>query len=82
LPGFRLETINEIAGINIQIDNTEEIPHPAVVLDKIYKAGGRTSGYSKSEYVIKDIMVEGRTAALMALLELLIYTGICVYVYL
>jgi hypothetical protein len=26
-------------------------------------------------------MVEGRTAALMALLELLIYTGICVYAY-
>jgi hypothetical protein len=56
LPGFKIENINAITGINIQTGNSEEIPHPAVVLDKIYKAGGRTSGYSKKEYVVKDII--------------------------
>jgi hypothetical protein len=56
LPCFQLDNINAIAGIDIQTGNTEEIPHPALVLDKIYKAGGRTSGYSKNEYVVKDII--------------------------
>ncbi|MDR1315495.1 MAG: DUF4276 family protein [Spirochaetales bacterium] len=56
LPDFQLDNINTIAGIDIQTGNSEEIPHPALVLDKIYKAGGRTSGYPKNEYVVKDIV--------------------------
>jgi hypothetical protein len=56
LPGFWIDKINEIAGINIQTGNSEEILHPAVVLDKIYKAGGRTSGYSKHEYAVRNIV--------------------------
>jgi hypothetical protein len=56
VPGFQIGDINAIAGINIQAGNSEEISHPAIVLDKIYKAGGRTSGYSKNEYVVKDII--------------------------
>jgi hypothetical protein len=56
LPGFLIDKINDIAGIDIQTGNSEEIPHPAVVLDKVYKAGGRTSGYSKHEYAVRDII--------------------------
>jgi hypothetical protein len=56
LPHFPIENINAIAGINIQTGNSEKISHPALVLDRIYKAGGRTSGYSKNEYVVKDIV--------------------------
>jgi hypothetical protein len=56
LPHFPIDNINAIAGINIQTDNSEKISHPALILDKIYKAGGRTSGYSKNEYVVKDII--------------------------
>jgi predicted ATP-dependent endonuclease of OLD family len=56
LPGFQLDSINTIAGINIQTDDSMTISHPAVTLDEIYKAGGRTSGYSKNEYIVKDIV--------------------------
>ena len=56
IPGFSFDKINAIAGINVQTDDSEKIPHPTVVLDRIYKAGGRTSGYSKHEYVVKDIV--------------------------
>jgi hypothetical protein len=56
LPCFPIDNINAIAGIDIQTGNSEEIPHPSVVLDKIYKAGGRKSGYSKNKYVVKDII--------------------------
>jgi hypothetical protein len=55
-PNLTIETINSIAGINIQIHDTELIPHPTAVLDSIYKAGGRTKGYSKNEYAVKDIV--------------------------
>jgi hypothetical protein len=56
IPGFSLDNINAIAGINIQVDDSQKISHPTVVLDKIYKAGGRTSGYSKKEHVIIEIV--------------------------
>jgi hypothetical protein len=55
-PSLTLHIVNCIAGIDIQKDSTEIIKHPAAVLDKIYKAGGRQSGYSKNEYVVKDIV--------------------------
>jgi hypothetical protein len=51
-----IEKVNSIAGIDIQKDDTEKIPHPTVVLDKIYKDGGRKNGYSKNEYAIKDVV--------------------------
>jgi len=51
-----IEKVNSIAGIDIQKDDTEKIPHPTVVLNEIYKAGGRIKGYSKNEYAIKDIV--------------------------
>jgi len=51
-----IEKVNSIAGIDIQKEDTEKIPHPTVVLDEIYKAGGRIKGYSKNEYTIKDIV--------------------------
>jgi hypothetical protein len=56
IPDFSIDRINAIAGISIQADDTGKISHPTVVLDKIYKAGGRTSGYSKHEYVVKEIV--------------------------
>ena len=56
LPDFSLDSINAIAGINIKTDDSEKISHPAVLLDKIYKAGGRTSGYSKNEHIVRDIV--------------------------
>jgi hypothetical protein len=56
IPGFSFDNINAIAGINVQTDDSEKITHPTVVLDKIYREGGRTSGYSKHEYVVKDIV--------------------------
>jgi hypothetical protein len=51
-----LDIVNSIAGIDVQKDSTETIRHPAVVLDKIYRAGGRKSGYSKHEYVVKEVV--------------------------
>ncbi|MHC6202239.1 DUF4276 family protein [Breznakiellaceae bacterium SP9] len=51
-----LDIVNAIAGVDVQKDSTEEISHPTVVLDRIYKSGGRTSGYSKNEFVVKDIV--------------------------
>jgi hypothetical protein len=51
-----IEKVNFIAGIDIQKEDTQKIPHPTVVLDKIYKAGDRKKGYSKNEYTIKDIV--------------------------
>jgi len=51
-----IEIVNSIAGIDIQKDSTEQIPHPSVVLDRIYKVGGRKKGYSKNEYIVKDIV--------------------------
>jgi hypothetical protein len=56
LSGLPIDNINAIAGINIQTGNSEKIPHPALVLDRIYRAGGRMSGYSKNEYVVKEII--------------------------
>ncbi|MDR1230315.1 MAG: DUF4276 family protein [Spirochaetaceae bacterium] len=56
LPGFQIDKINAIAGINIETGNSEKISHPTVVLDKIYKAGGRTSGYKKNEHVVRNII--------------------------
>jgi hypothetical protein len=56
VPSLQIDDINAIAGINIQTGNSEEISHPAIALDKIYKAGGRTSGYTKHEYVVKNII--------------------------
>jgi len=50
-----IEKVNSIAGIDIQKDDTEKIPHPTVILDEIYKAGGR-KGYSKNEYAVKDVV--------------------------
>jgi len=50
-----MEKVNSIACIDIQKEDTEKIPHPTVVLDAIYKAGGR-KGYSKNEYVVKDVV--------------------------
>jgi hypothetical protein len=55
-PILSLEKVNSITGIDIQKDDTEKIPHPTVIIDKIYKAGGRKNGYSKNEYVIKDVV--------------------------
>jgi len=55
-PALSIEKVNSIAGIDIQKEDTEKIPHPTVVLDKIYKTGGRIKGYPKNEYVIKDVV--------------------------
>jgi hypothetical protein len=55
-PDLSMEVINSIAGINIQVETTEKIRHPSVVLDVIYKRGGRKHGYSKNEYAVKDIV--------------------------
>ena len=55
-PTLTIEIVNSIAGIDIQKDNTEIIPHPTVILDKIYRAGGRKSGYSKNEYAVRDVV--------------------------
>jgi hypothetical protein len=55
-PDLTLDIVNSIAGIDVQKDSTETIRHPALVLDKIYRAGGRQSGYSKKEYVIKEVV--------------------------
>jgi hypothetical protein len=55
-PDLTLDIVNSITGIDIQNDSTETIRHPAVVLDEIYKAGGRKSGYSKNEYVVKEVV--------------------------
>jgi len=51
-----MEVVNSIAGIDIEKEDTEKIPHPAVVLGKIYLAGGRKHGYSKNQFVVKDIV--------------------------
>jgi hypothetical protein len=56
LPDVSFDIVNSIAGINVKTDSTETIPHPSVVLDKIYKGCGRSSGYSKHEHVIRDIV--------------------------
>ena len=53
-----LEIINSIIGFNIQLEDTEIIPHPSVVLDKIYKAGKRKNGYSKNQYAISDVIAK------------------------
>jgi hypothetical protein len=55
-PDLTLDIVNSITGIDIQKDSTETIMHPAIVLDEIYRAGGRKSGYSKKEYVIKEVV--------------------------
>jgi len=51
-----INIVNSIAGIDIQKDDTEVIPHPTVILDRIYQAGGRKNGYSKNEYIVKDVV--------------------------
>jgi len=51
-----IEKVNSIARIDTQKEDTEKIRHPTVVLNKIYKAGGKKNGYSKNEYVIKDVV--------------------------
>jgi hypothetical protein len=55
-PDVSFDIINSIAGINVKTENTETIPHPSIVLDAIYKKCGRTSGYSKHEYAVRDIV--------------------------
>jgi hypothetical protein len=55
-PDLTLDIVNTITCMDVQKDSTEKIRHPAVVLDKIYKAGGRKSGYSKHEYVVKEVV--------------------------
>ncbi|MDR0721905.1 MAG: DUF4276 family protein [Treponema sp.] len=55
-PNISLEIINSIAGVNVRTEDTEKIPHPSIVLDKIYKKCGRTSGYSKNKYIVRDIV--------------------------
>jgi hypothetical protein len=55
-PELTIEVVNSITGIDIRKDDTEVIDHPSKVLDKIYIAGGRRSGYSKKEYVVKDVV--------------------------
>ena len=53
---MNFQIINSITGIDILRDDTEEIPHPTIILDMIYKAGGRKKGYSKNEYVVKNVI--------------------------
>ena len=55
-PTLTMEIVNSIAGIDVQKDDTEVITHPTVVLDNIYQAGGRKNGYSKNEFVVKDVV--------------------------
>jgi hypothetical protein len=56
LPYVSFDTINVIAGINVKTEDTEIISHPSIILDEIYKKCGRISGYSKHEYVVRDIV--------------------------
>jgi hypothetical protein len=56
VPNVSFDLINTIAGIDIRTDDTEKIPHPSIKLDEIYKKCGRTSGYSKDKYVVRDIV--------------------------
>jgi len=51
-----MEKVNTIARIDVQKEDTEIIPHPTIILNEIYKAGGRKKGYSKNEFVIKDVV--------------------------
>jgi hypothetical protein len=56
LPSVSFDVINSIAGINVKTDSAEVIHHPSVILDQIYKKCGRTSGYAKHEYELKNII--------------------------
>jgi len=55
-PTLTIDIVNSITGLDVQKDDTEIIPHPSVILDKIYKTGGRSSGYSKNEYVVINVV--------------------------
>jgi hypothetical protein len=56
LSDVSFDIINSIAGINVKTEDTEKISHPSVVLNEIYKKCGRTSGYSKHKYAVRDII--------------------------
>lgn len=55
-PVLTIETVNSIAGIDIEKDDTEKISHPTVTLNRIYEAGGKKRGYSKNKNAIKHVV--------------------------
>ncbi|GHU40180.1 hypothetical protein FACS1894190_06740 [Spirochaetia bacterium] len=46
-----LSIVNSMVGFDVQKESTEQIPHPMVMLDKIYQAGN--TKYSKNKYVVE-----------------------------